>query len=84
MRVEFAIRTETLNMQDLSYWCDLEIIPFIGQSVNVMDFLTDYDYNKVEKSSKCWSGDDAEVVSVTLKKDKEGWYYWIWLNCEDW
>lgn len=84
MRVEFAIGTEKLNMYDMSFWCDLEIIPIKGQSVRVIDFLSEDDYDKVEKSSKCWSGDDAEVVDVTLKKDKEGWYYWIWLNCEDW
>ena len=83
MRVQFAIGNDNLNPHDISFWCDLEIIPTIGYQVRVIDFLHEKDHEKLLQTSACWDGDDAEVYFITLKKDAEGWYYWIWLRCEE-
>lgn len=82
MRVKFEIGNPQIGAL-LSYWTDLEIIPRRNEWVTVTDFLSDEEIDKLQKTAFCWSGDDAEVMFVTLRQDEKGWYYYAWLDCEN-
>ena len=65
------------------YWSDLDIIPRVDDYVNMEELLSEDDYGWLLDNCKCWSGDDAKVMMVTLRKNEEGFYYWIWVEAED-
>ena len=83
MRVIFQICNDKLSFNDVNYEVDLPIIPRIKEEVAIIDFLSDEDYKKIEDTSDCWSGDYGRVLDVILRKDKNGWYYLLWVHCED-
>lgn len=85
MRVKFAIGNNKINHWDFVKEFHIPSIPLPIKEcyVSVEDLLDEKDLQMFIDSSDCWSNDNAEVVMVILKKDIFGWYYWIWLNCED-
>lgn len=83
MRVQFSILNDKIECGEVFFCCELAIIPREKESVNVADFLKVEDYNKIRKTSQCWSGEEAKVIVVCLRQDDKGFYYMIWLECED-
>lgn len=83
MKVFFVITNDSSRHTPVYLWVDLSIVPRLGEWVQVEDFLEKADWEELDKTAICWSGSWGEVTSVTLRKNVEGWYYYIWIECED-
>ena len=87
MRVKWEIGNYHVNPCDNQtsgkYEHEIDELPDMEQYVNVMDFLDEDDYNYINETADCWSGEDAMVEGKTLRKDDKGFYYEVWLSCED-
>jgi len=65
------------------YFIELDCIPRVAEWVQISQIISDQDLDFLKEKSECWSGDTAYVQMINLKKDENGFYYWIWIECED-
>lgn len=68
---------------DVEKWIELDIIPRIDEWVEVIDILSENEYDITYENSTLWSGDIGTVRTVSLRNDDKGFYYEIRVICED-
>ncbi len=83
MKVIFIITNDKIPYRDITYEADLPIVPRKGEYVDVDCILTEDELDRIYKTASCWSGSEGEVMEVSLLKDNAGWYYKLWISCED-
>ena len=72
-----------VKKNDVEKWIELDIIPRIDEWVEVIDILSENEYDITYDNSTLWSGDIGTVRTVSLRKDENGFYYEIRVICED-
>lgn len=78
-RLEFLVSGKEVEYCE---WCDIEQPPSVSDEIEVGDFLSEKDFDELNELEKYWTG-IGEVIMKILRKDKQGVYYSIIINCQD-
>ena len=83
MRIKTIYYNGRCDTETFTLWDNIDFVPPIGEYVAVKAIIPKHQHIILEENANCWSGYYGVIDNRRLSKDDQGYYYELFINCED-
>lgn len=80
MKTKIIFSTENF---DKEFWSEMPILPRIGESLRVCNFVSPDILNEIKSKTNCWSGERGLIQSLEYCKNNDEIFVEMFVWCED-